>query len=129
MQVFLSCLLCVTVPDLILILWYINCYFDFEDKGGMCFWKCFLNITIETGSVCATHKEYQKSSEILRFSYICARLSLNRSGIHWHHELKRLRFVPRLAGGFKLDSNDSRESNKLQVFSGVVLLLNCFDFG
>ena len=92
MQVFLSCLLCVTVPDLILILWYINCYFDFEDKGGVCFWKCFLNITIETSFVCATHKEYQKSSEILRFSYICAWLSLNRSGIHRQHELKRLRF-------------------------------------
>ena len=64
MQVFLGCLLCVTVRDLILILWYFNCYFVFEDKEGMCFWKCFLNVTIETGFACATHKEFQKSSYV-----------------------------------------------------------------
>ena len=56
-------------------------------------------------------------------------LPLNRSGIHSHHELKRLIFYNDWLEVSNLISNDLSEIIKLQEFSSVVLLQNCFDFG
>ena len=100
---------------------HLKCYFDIEDKGGMRFvemweiiflqkatWfptlvKCnafyFLN---ETGFVVLYMEHFRnRHNASLKFAL---RLPLNRSGIHWHHELKRsIGNFQRLFGSVKLD--------------------------
>ena len=72
--------------------------------------------------LCYTFKNLEIT---IRFSYICAWLPLSRSGIHWHHELKRFNFYSDWLEVLNWISNDWWETNKLQKFSSSVLLQKC----